>query len=378
MRTTPQEDVVIVGGGPAGSACACVLASKGLSPLVLERESEPRHKICGEFISIEAQGILAALGVDLQSLGGALIGTVRLVFEHEIVETTLPFEGIGLTRRALDEALLRQAEASGARVRRGVVVGGIVPNESGFDIGLRDEPSMQAGTVFLATGKHDLRSLKRSSGGSGEDLIGFKTYWRMAPSQRTALEHAVEVVLFKGGYAGLQCVEGGLANLCLLVRRPVFEAAGRTWEKLLDQLLRGSPHLRRRLFGAEPTLPRPLTIANVPYGFVHRSDADETQGLFRLGDQMGVIPSFCGDGVAMALHTARLAALTYAEHGRVASAYHALARADIGRPITIASMLYNFGSMRFGRSALMAVSRLYPGILQTIASLTRIRPSAAL
>ena len=126
-QTTPQEDVVIVGGGPAGSACACVLASKGLSPLVLERESEPRHKICGEFISIEAQGILAALGVDLQSLGGALIGTVRLVFEHEIVETTLPFEGIGLTRRALDEALLRQAEASGARVRRGVVVGGIRP-----------------------------------------------------------------------------------------------------------------------------------------------------------------------------------------------------------------------------------------------------------
>ena len=93
MRTTPQEDVVIVGGGPAGSACACVLASKGLSPLVLERESEPRHKICGEFISIEAQGILAALGVDLQSLGGALIGTVRLVFEHEIVEDNASIRG---------------------------------------------------------------------------------------------------------------------------------------------------------------------------------------------------------------------------------------------------------------------------------------------
>jgi flavin-dependent dehydrogenase len=305
------------------------------------------------------------------------IGTVRLVFEHEIVEATLPFEGIGLTRRALDEALLRQAEASGARIRRGAVVSGIVRNDSGFGISLRNEPVMQADTVFLATGKHDLRSLKRSPGRSGEDLIGFKTYWRIAPSQQAALEHAVEVILFKGGYAGLQCVEGGLVNLCLLVKRPVFEAAGRNWEKLLDHLLRASPHLRGRLAGAEPTLPRPLTIANVPYGFLHRSEADETQGLFRLGDQMGVIPSFCGDGIAMALHTARLAALLYARHGRVASAYHALARADIGRPITIASLLYEFGSMRFGRSALMAVSRLYPGLLQAIASLTRIRPSAA-
>jgi flavin-dependent dehydrogenase len=377
VRTTREEDIVVVGGGPAGAACACLLASNGFSPLVLERETEPRHKICGEFISIEAQGILAALGVDLRNLGGAAIGAVRLAFGHEIVEASLPFEGIGLTRRALDEALLRQAEASGARIRRGTTVSGIVPNDAAFDINLRDEPGLRAGTVFLATGKHDLRSLKRPSGSSGEDLIGFKTYWTMEPTQRAALEHAVEVILFQGGYAGLQCVEDGLVNLCLLVKRPVFEAAGRTWEKLFDHLLCESPHLRRRLNGAEPTLPRPLTIANVPYGFVHRSDADETEGLFRLGDQMGVIPSFCGDGVAMALHTARLAALTYVKRGSAASAYHTLARADIGRPITIASLLYDFGSMRFGRSALMAASRLYPGILQTIASMTRIQSTAA-
>lgn len=372
MRMSARDNVVIVGGGPSGASSACLLASQGLGPVVLERDTEPRHKICGEFISIEAQHYLAALGIDLMALGGIRIGKIRVVSGRGSAETTLPFEGIGLTRRTLDEALLRQAQARGARVVRGSVASAITPDGSGFNVSIRGAEPLRAEAVFLATGKHDLHVPKRPSGHSGDDLVGFKTYWRTTESQRVALERAVEIVLFDSGYAGLQCVEGGMVNLCLLVRQRVLEKAGRSWDRLLPYLLRESSHLRERLDGAVPLLGKPLTIANVPYGYLHGLGPTEAQGLFRLGDQMGVIPSFCGDGIAMALHTGRVASLIYAQQGNAASTYHARVRNDMERPIRLASRLYDLSCMRLGRLALIVACRFYPGILGTLASWTRV------
>jgi menaquinone-9 beta-reductase len=367
-----QDDVVIVGGGPAGASSACLLASQGYAPLVLEREPKPRHKICGEFISIEAQRYLSDLGIDPRALGGARIRKLRLVSADGYAEATLPFEGIGLTRHTLDEALLKQAGNNGARIRRGVVATAIVPEGAGFAVRLRGKETLRAKTVFLATGKHDLHTPKRPSGHAGDDLIGFKTYWSLAAPQRVSLNEAVEIILFKGGYAGLQAVEDGQVNLCLLVKRAVFETTGRSWEALLGYLRRESPHLRDRLEGAEPLLEKPLTIANVPYGYLHRPNSRDAQGLFRLGDQMGVIPSFCGDGVAIALHTGRLASMFYAERGGAASDFHARARRDMALPIGLAGGLYHLSCMGLGHRALILACRLYPGILGKLATWTRV------
>jgi NaMN:DMB phosphoribosyltransferase len=73
-------DLVIVGGGPAGAAAACLLARHGRRPLLLERETGAHDKVCGDFVSVEAQAALAALGLDpLLDLGlrlGEGTGTV--------------------------------------------------------------------------------------------------------------------------------------------------------------------------------------------------------------------------------------------------------------------------------------------------------------
>ena len=372
MSTFAQPDAVVVGGGPAGASVACLLARQGRPVVLLERDAEPRHKICGEFISVEARRDLARLGIRVEALGGSPIGKLRLMSGRAMVETALPFEGIGLTRRALDEALLREAEASGASVRRGAAVRSIVPEGAALSIRLRGDQPLEARAVFLATGKHDLAGLKRPIGSSGSDLVGFKMYFKLQPSERRELEGWIEIVLFDGGYAGLQCVEGGMVNLCLLVKRSAFDATGRSWSGLLERLQQATPHLRQRLRGAETLLSKPLTIANVPYGFVHRPIAAEPMGLFRLGDQMGVIPSFCGDGIAIALHTARLAASVYAEHGPAASTYHARARGDVQGPIRLASGLYALSQAPLGRRVLVAACGLYPGVLASVAAKTRV------
>jgi hypothetical protein len=151
---------------------------------------------------------------------------------------------------------------------------------------------------------------------------------------------------------------------------------GRTWPALLEHLCGSNPHLADRLAGAQERLQRPLAISNVPYGFVHRPIRGEPEGLFRLGDQVGVIPSFSGDGMAIALHTARVAAEVFRLHGNAAAEYHRRVAGEIAGQIRFASMLYDSSQNPLGRTALVAACRLHPGLLRSIAAVTRIRAAA--
>lgn len=355
---------MIVGGGLAGAAAATLLAQRGLQPLLLERSDGPHHKICGEFLSTEAQAHLAALGFDIGRLGGAPIDRLRLVAGTRTVETKLPFRAVGVTRRVLDEALLAHAAAAGARVRRGVAVRSIDRNS----LETSDGP-LTAPTLLLASGKHDIRGVKRDTAGTIDGLIGFKQYFRVSAAAARALAGHIEVILFDGGYAGLQLVEGGVANLCLLIEREAYDAGG-GWPRLLATLLE-EPRLRARLGDAESLLERPLTISGVPYGFVDRGG----DPAFRLGDQAGVIPSFSGDGMSIALHSARLAAAVVADGGD-ARTYARAFRRDCAAQIGRATWLQRAGSTRPGRMALMTGLSLVPRAMALAAAWTRVSPPA--
>ena len=359
---------VIVGGGVAGAAAACRLARAGRDVLLIERETGPHDKICGEFISHEAQHYLGRLGVSLPALGAAPIGAVRLVHGERVARTPLPFPAFGLSRRVLDEVLLARAAALGATVARGHTVRGV---DADGRLDVDGMGVLRPDALFLATGKHDLRGARRVTARPPEELIGFKLHYTLTPAEREALHGHVEVLLFRDGYAGLQMVEEERANLCVLIRREAFEAAGRTWPGLVDALGRECPHMARRLAGAVPLMDRPLTIFRVPYGHLHAPAPSDPPGLFRLGDQMGVIPSFCGDGVSIALHSAFAAT---AAGG--AAEYHARMRRDLGGQIGRAGWMYRAGRAAPGLA--VRAARLWPGVLRWAARLTRIPTEALL
>ncbi len=363
-----QADTVVVGGGLAGAASAILLARHGRPVTLFERDPGPRHKICGEFLSGEALAYLANVGVDAAALGASPIGQVRLVHGDSSLSAPLPFRGAGLSRRVLDEALLRQAEASGATVHRGAAVariGGGVLEVGGQDL--------RPATILLATGKHDLRGAPRMPARDPAALIGFKMHFVLSPRQTEGLRGCVEVILFADGYAGLQLVEGGVANLCLLVDRARYDTVGRSWPDLLASLIGSSAHLARRLGDAAALFDRPLTIYRVPYGYVHA--APTSPGLFRLGDQAAVIPSFCGDGMSIALHSAHLAAGTL-RRGGDAEQYHAQLRQDVEPAIRLAGWLYRGMRAPALRSVMLAACRQWPGLLRALTTRTRI-PAAA-
>ncbi len=110
--------------------------------------------------------------------------------------------------------------------------------------------------------------------------------------------------MFPDGYAGLQPIADDQANLCLLTSRArVHRCAGQR-ETALPNPRADSPHLRRRLAGASRPPARAATAYRVPYGFVYAPSATDPPSVFRLGGQVGVIPSFAGDGMSIALHRA--------------------------------------------------------------------------
>ena len=394
-----QARVLIAGGGLAGAAAACWLAQSGKSVLLLERESETGDKICGEFLSAEAQHYLGRLGLDPLALGAHPITHLRLVRAGRSVAVALPFRALGLSRRMLDAALLRRAEQCGAQVRRGqqiisatrVSTGELEaegddapgttrparPDTASWRIELAGHATEYAPTLFLATGKHDVRTLKRELRSPPEDLVGFKTYFALSPEQTRALQHHVEVVMFEHGYAGLQLVENGRANLCLLAERDWLQAHGGQWDGLLAALLAVSPHLRARLDGARALLDKALSIYRVPYGYVHQPRVDAPAELYRLGDQAGVIHSFSGDGMSIALHSAALAAQAYLEHDGP-MAYHQRIERDLGGQIGRAMALYRLARRPTGQRLLMHLAQYWPASLQLAASLTRVSPRALL
>ena len=358
-------DALIAGGGVAGAAVACLLGPRAM---LIERETQAHDKICGEFISHEAQSYLARLGIDPLALGAARINAVRLVHGNRAACAALQFQGLSLSRRALDEAMLERARQAGAELLRGHAVRSASPTGLQVDhVGHVSAPA-----VFLATGKHDLRGARRQPGRPVEDLVGLKMYFVLHPAQRAELARHVEILLFRGGYAGLQMIEGGLANLCLLIDRGRFKAAGGTWNGVRVYLEQACPYLARRLGGAAEALNGPLSIFRVPYGHLHAPGPADWPGLFRLGDQMGVIPSFCGDGISIALHSAFAAVAAY--RGSNARAYHAQMRRDIKGQIGRAEWFYRAGRAQPGLA--VAAARAWPGALRWVARLTRVPPWA--
>ena len=363
------DRLLVVGGGIAGAALAIPLAEAGWRVTLVEREAGPHDKVCGEFLSREARLYLRALGIDPATLGAVPIQRVRVAGRRGDAAVDLPFAAVSLSRRVLDEALLARAAAAGVTLHRGRRV---VALDDGFIARLDDGTVLSAPQVALATGKHDLRGHRRPAGRQN-DLVGFKRHFRLAPDQAAALAGHVELMLFADGYAGLEPIEGGLANLCLVVRQSRLTALGGTWPALIEHVTRAVPLLRHRLVGARVEGARALAVSIIPYGYVA---APAQPGLWRLGDQAAVIPSFSGDGMSIALHSARLAA-DHLLAGRSSAEFQSRLAGDVGAQVRRATILSQALVYPGAQACLLLMARLLPGLMNLAARATRV-PERAL
>jgi len=361
-----MNEVTIVGAGLSGSAAAIRLARHHREVLLLEREPGPADKVCGEFLSHEACAYLDDLGIDLQSLGAVPITHLRLLSSRGCPEIPLPFCAQSLSRRVLDEALIALAERVGAQVLRGVRVSTLRAVPGRWEVVADGDRTFPTKDLFLASGKHDLRSHRRPPGRQN-NLVGFKMHFTLTAEQRTRLRGMIELIPFEHGYAGLSLVEEDIANFCLLVERDHLRGLDGGWSELVGRICEEVPVLGTRLSGAIPHFNNPLAVNGIPYGLVQ----SDSEGLWKLGDQAAVIPSFAGDGMAIALHTAAVACQAYLR-GEGPAQYQARIAHELGPQVRWATTMSQALVRRQGRQLMCSAARLWPGLMGLLASSTRI------
>src|SRR5258706_12763057 len=284
-----RAETVIVGGGPAGSATACGLAALGRDVMLTERTANPHHKVCGEFLSVETQTQLQRLGVDPSALGAAPIEQVAVYSSSRSVTSALPCRALSLSRYRLDDALLRCAQDSGARLKRNVAVKSVTPDGAGWNVLCDDGETIYCRQFVLATGKLGLRGIDDARDGS---LVGLKIHLRLAPEARRALEGRVELFFLDGSYIGLELIENGIANLCLVLPRATVARIGSGWPALRGHLTSALPSLAERLAGAQPLWDKPMAVVCPTGGHVH---LQRGTAIYRVGDRLAHIPPFTRD-----------------------------------------------------------------------------------
>lgn len=311
-----QAEVVVVGGGPAGSSAAIRLAQRGLRVLLLEKATLPRDKLCGEFLSPEVARMCASLGVleDMRQAGARPIHRVELTAPSGAAFSgRLPSGALSLSRRTLDHLLIKSARTAGAEVQEGEAVVDVSGSlDDGFRIETRERPVV-ARVVLGAYGRREMldRRLSRPSLARRSSFVAFK-----ARHAGALPEGMVELHAFKGGYCGLVGDETGTVNVCWLARVERLAEAGGSPEAMVEHVLFTNPHLHVRL-AALTRCADYMAVGQLST----RPKETFASDVCMIGDAAGMIAPLCGDGIGMALRSAEIAAALVERylHGRLSS-----------------------------------------------------------
>jgi hypothetical protein len=192
----------------------------------------------------------------------------------------------------------------------------------------------------------------------------------LSGKNRQALAGCVELFLFEGGYAGLELVEDGIANLCLILSQAVVAGLDSGWPALRDFLTRSTTRLGGWLDEASPLWAKPIAVVCPAGGYFRRPLETENDAVYHVGDRLAHIPPFTGDGLAIALSSAALA-VEHIRRGGSSTAYLAEARRLTTPAIRLASIVSTVAANRVGQALLIRAVAHTP-ILQMIARQTRL------
>lgn len=293
METTSADyDLIVAGGGPAGSACAITAARAGARVLLLEKDRLPRHKVCGEFVSHESLCLLESLLSSDRFSGHPQITSARVFLEGKCISLPLSLAARSIPRYELDAALLESARGFGVRVEEGRAIDEVAQNGAGaggvFKVKTRGD-CFSTRAVVNATGRWSRLTRQAFLPGNSK-WIGLKAHFR-----ESWPPDSVDLYFFSGGYCGVQRVGPDSVNAAAMVQ----SAAART----LDEVLTAHPELRRRSCDWEPLFP---PISTSPLYFRSPTTADGL--MLCTGDATAFIDPFAGDGISLALHGGALAA----------------------------------------------------------------------
>ncbi|RRO20124.1 NAD(P)/FAD-dependent oxidoreductase [Flavobacteriaceae bacterium 14752] len=293
-----STQVCIVGGGLAGLVSAIHLAQQNIEVVLFEKHTYPRHKVCGEYISKEILPYLNSLDISLFKHQAVDITHLKLSHQSgQSLEQKLPLGGIGISRYEIDQLLAQKAKAEGVNIIHDEVLETTF-EEKYFFVQSKNH-KLKSDFVIAAHGKRSGfdKTLSRNFIQQKTPWIGIKAHYKTENFD----ENFVGLHNFKGGYCGLSMVENRHINLCYLVHQNEFKKY-KSIEKFNQNGLTQNPHLKNFLSQSEPVFEKHLSISQISF---QNKPTVQNHILFA-GDAAGLIHPLCGNGMAMAIHSAKL------------------------------------------------------------------------
>ena len=305
MDSGKAYDVIIIGGGLAGLSAAILLGRKKYKVLLLEKESYPKHKVCGEYISMESKPFLISLGIPVDEMGLPVINKLQVTDTRgNELNTSLPQGGFGISRYKLDKALADLAAQAGATVLTKTKVDNVQWENGSFTVNAKD----QVFTAKVACGTWGKRSnidvkwqrsfLNENRGNALSNHVAVKYHIRYPwPRDMVGLHN------FTDGYCGISQVEDDRCCICYLTTAASLQKSG-DLKKLEQDVVMKNPTLNKVFSNAEFLYESPVTISQISF----QKKEQVQEHVLLLGDAAGMITPLCGNGMSMALHSAKIAA----------------------------------------------------------------------
>jgi flavin-dependent dehydrogenase len=293
------QDIIIIGGGLAGLVSAIQLAEAGLSVLVIEKKTYPFHRVCGEYISNEVVPFLRSIEAYPEALQPAAIRRLLLTSASgRSQEMPLDLGGFGVSRYALDDFLYHRAQRAGATFLLETQVQEVRFQDDHLVVTLPQNRQQTARLVVGAYGKRARldKTLDRPFMQQRSPYIGVKYHLKIDfPDDLIALHN------FEGGYCGISQVEDGVCNLCYLGSRASLREHG-SIEAMEERVLGRNPYLKSIFRHGEFLFDRPEVINEVSF----EPKQPVVAHVLMVGDTAGLITPLCGNGMALAIHSAKV------------------------------------------------------------------------
>lgn len=300
-----NSDVVIIGGGLAGLTAAIHLSQKNLKVILIEKSPYPRHKVCGEYISNEILPYLRSLGVDVSELNPTKISKFEFTSTTgKTAKAELPLGGFGISRYVLDAFLYQKA----------VSVNCTIIKENVTDVSFSND-------IFNVTTANQILTAKIVLGAFGkrsnvDQVLDRNFFHKKSPWLAVKAHYCgnldndfVALHNFNGGYCGVSKVENNIINLCYLADYATFKQY-KNIEDYQQNVLYKNKHLKSVFENSTLLFDKPLTISQISFD---KKQPIENH-IIMIGDTAGLIHPLCGNGMAMAIHSAKIASeliLTY-------------------------------------------------------------------
>jgi len=350
----PICDVVIVGGGPAGSSCAGFCAASGLRTMVVEREKFPREKVCGDCLNPQCWPIIRRLQLEdrVRALPHGVLDRVEFVsLRGRKLCVELPRGGnaeIAVKRSLFDGLLLERARELGAEVHDGATVTTLEKSGCGWKLMTREGDKIRATVLVAADGRNStVARLMNLLPRVAKERIALQAHIPL-PRQ---FGNRIVLEWLPGGYSGQAPTNDHELNLCL-VGRPGSVGALQDWAK--------------KQFG----LPADQAWRSItPLTRTALSPAHDN--LLLVGDAARVVEPFTGEGIFYAMRSGEIAAAAAAklirEKSSCAAREYVRLHAAMYRGRLWINVLARLAvvSPQIG-SAFFEIARFHPGLLRLL------------